>query len=924
MGTTAPASVVAAILVDGDSGLAETLDAVRSQVYGSEEVVIIGGDADARRIAASESLEWFPAISAMFSRDGMSASHLWFVRSGAVPRADALGALVNTATSLDAAVAGSKILDVGNPNHLLSVGFATDVFGTPFTGLDDDERDQGQHDVVRDVAAVGGESLFVRRDLARGLGGPDRLMPSLAASTDFCQRARLRGARVIVVPSSEVLVPTRDPAAEPWRERAGRVRGMGKAYGPLTLLWSLPMAFLSGLAQSLISLLLGRWTFFDWLRAWGWNLARLPGTIGERRRARKGRLVGDEELFRYQVSGSVALKRTTTELSDRIRRRLPGEDTISVQAIGQELRRPSFVVGIIAVLLVLISVRSLWSLGLPAVGYSLPFPDSWSAALGAYAGGWNPAGFGTEEPLPPLIAVVGVLRAIALNSGRIAEFLAIGGSALLGVWGTVRLLRGWGIKAVPGTLAGMVYVAGPAAQGLAAETAIGAMIALGFLPLTMRLSLARWPHSSLGRVGRIAVVALTTGIAAAASPIMLVVPVGALLVWALINLNDRGAWRAVLVSAAGAALAVPMLFPWVGAANLEAFFTDGATYWTTSIVVAIAALVGAITVAISAPSRLALVAGWGGILAAGGALAARSDALGGGSEVGYAGLAVVAIGLGAITGAALESITRAELGGWRRVAGGVGVVAVVVLLAASSTVLLGGRAGLPADRFREALAFTEARPGVPSESRVLLLGAPGELPGDERTVEGAAYRVVSAPLVELWEADLAPERSADVALRAVLSTIIAGETSRAGEALAPFGIRWIVVMNDEPYATAWSERLTGQLDIVSLSAGLENESYEIEAPSAVRAATGSGSAWPQVGVGYEGTPNSIGRIEVRENAHPRWGPAPWQQAGAWNEVSMADGLAGFAPLGGRRNQAIAAAIWMVVLVGLAWAGRRFG
>ena len=595
-----------------------------------------------------------------------------------------------------------------------------------------------------------------------------------------------------------------------------------------------------------------------------------------------------------------------------------------MEAIGQELRRPSFVVGIVSVFLLLVAVRSLWSVGLPAVGYSLPFPGSWSDALGAYAGGWNPAGFGSEEPLTPLVAVTGLLRAIALNSGRIAEYIAIAGSALLGVWATVRLLRGWGIKAVPGTLAGLVYVAGPAAQGLAAETAVGAMIALGVLPLAMRLSLARWPQSSLGRVGRIAAVAVTTGIAAAASPAMLVVPLGALLIWALLNLTDRRAWRAVLVSAVGAVVAIPMLFPWAGAADLEVFFTSGGIYWSTSIVVAMAAAVGALTVVISAPPRLAYVAGWGGILAAGGALAARGADFGGGDEIGYAGLALVAMGLAAVTGAAFESITRADLSGWRRVVGGVGVVAAVVLLAASSTVLVGGRGGLPADRFREALAFTQARPGSPNESRVLLLGGPGDLPGDERIIEGAAYRVVAAPLVEMWEGDLAAERPADEQLRAVLSTIIAGETSRAGEALAPFGIRWIVIMDGEPYAAAWSERLTGQLDIVSLSAGLENESYEIEAPAAVRAISGTGSAWARVGVGYEGTPDSIGRLAVRENAHPAWGPPPWEQSGPWNEVSTADGVASFSPIGGRRAQAFAAAIWVVVLLGLAWAGRRFG
>jgi len=340
--------------------------------------------------------------------------------------------------------------------------------------------------------------------------------------------------------------------------------------------------------------------------------------------------------------------------------------------------------------------------------------------------------------------------------------------------------------------------------------------------------------------------------------------------------------------------------------------------------VVIAAVVGAITVVVSAPARLAYVAGWGGILAAGGALASRSADFGGGEQIGYAGLAVVALGFAAITGAAFEAITRADLKGWRRVAGGVGVIAAVVLLAASSAILVSGRWGLPVDRFREALAFTEARPGDPNTSRVLLLGAPGELPGDDRLIEGAAYRVVSAPLVELWEADLAAERPADEALRAVLSTIIAGETSRAGEALATFGIRWIVIMDDEPYATAWSERLDGQLDIVSLSAGLENESYEVEAPEAVRAVSGTGRAWPRVGVGYEGTPDSIGRLTVRENAHPAWGPPPWEQSGTWNEVSTADGETGFSPIDGRRYQAYAAAVWLVLLIGLGWTGRRFG
>jgi hypothetical protein len=404
---------------------------------------------------------------------------------------------------------------------------------------------------------------------------------------------------------------------------------------------------------------------------------------------------------------------------------------------------------------------------------------------------------------------------------------------------------------------------------------------------------------------------------------VLVVPVAALLVWALLNVTDRVAWRAVAVCASGTVLAVPMLFPWAGAADLQAFLTDGAAYWSTSIVIVVAAFAGAVSVLVAGPRRLALVAGWGGVLAAGGALVARSGDLGGGSEIGIAGLSLVSLGLAAITGAALETVTRAEAGGWRRIVAVVGVVAAVVMLAASSTVLLAGRAGLPADRYRSALAFTMARPGDPAASRVLLLGAPGDLPGEERTIQGASYRVVSAPMVELWEAELDDPRPADDALEAVLDTIIAGETSRAGAALAEFGIRWIVVMENGQYAAAWSDRLTGQLDIVSLSAGLDNATYEIEAEAPVRAITSEGATWPRVGAGYEGTAAG-GRLTVRENAHDRWGPEPWSQSAVWNEVAAADGWAGFAPLPGRRFQAMLAATWLLVLLGFAWAGRRFG
>ena len=907
--------------------LPATIESIQRQVYETQRIIVVGGDKDTRKLAAANDAEWIASLSGFIdtSRD---VTHLWFVLGGVLPRPDALGALVREQDRLGASVAGSKVLDEERPNRLLSVGFATDVFETPYTGFDDDERDQGQYDVVRDVAAVSGQSTLMRMDLARGLGGPDASMPPFAAAVDFCQRARLRGARVVAIPSSEVLASDDRQELDRWRERAGRIRAMIKVYGPLTLLWALPMAFLSGFAQSFLSLFLGRWRFFEWIRAWLWNLLKLPNTLNERRAARKGRVASDAELFRYQIGGSVALRSVVAELSDRVRKRLPGEDGFSVETVGDELRRPSFIVGAVALLFVLLATRTIWSVGLPAIGYSLPFTESGPAAISAYAGGWNPAGLGSIEPLRPFVGLAGLIQTILFDNRRLAEYVLTAGSWLIGIWGVVRLLRTWGIRAVPGTLAGIVYVAGPAAQAVAHETAVGVAVVIGLIPWSMRFALSPLPSSWGARIGRVAAVSILAGLSAMFAPLTLAVPVVALLIWALLNFTDGVAWRAFGVSLIGAVVAVPLLFPWLGAADLYRFITDGEAYWVLSSVTAVVAVTAAAAVVVSAPRRLALIGAWGAIVAAIGTLLARSAGFGAGREIEVVSLAAVSLGIGLIVGPSFEAITRVrEVGGWRRVVGGVAVAASVFLVAASVGTVLGGRAGYPSDEYREAFTFSAARPGDPTASRILVLGAPGNLPGDDRKVGGAAYRLVSAPMPQSWETHLHSARVGDDELAGTLEFIIEGETKRAGELLALFGIRWIVILSEsesEEFSDAWKTIFVGQLDLVPLGGGLANATFENEAENPVRAVSANGTSWTRSGIGYEGTPEFGVGLEVRENANDRWGPGDWEQIGWANRTTAAAGSVTFEPISSRRSQAIAAAVWLVALAGTAWAGRRFG
>ena len=922
-----PTSVAAAILARSGTDLSTTIEAVQRQVYGPRRLIVVGGESDARRIAVEHDVGWIANIGGVVDSSD-DVSHIWIVQEGVQPRPDALGSLVHQAMRLDASVAGSKVLDIDNQERLLSVGFATDVFDSPYTGFDGEELDQGQYDVVRDVAAVSGQSVLLRLDLARGLGGPDRSMAAYAAAVDFCQRARLRGARIIAVPSSEVLARDDSGKLDGWRERGGRFRAMTKVYGPTTLLWSLPMAFLSGFAQSILSLFLGHWRFFDWLKAWGWYLVKLPSTLSARSAARRGRVVGDAELFRYQISGSVSLRSVIAQLSDRIRARLPGEDRLSVEAIGNELRRPSFVVGAVAFLFVLAATRGIWTAGLPAVGFSLPFVESGSDAISAYAGGWNPAGLGSVEPLRPLIGLAGAIQTVLLDNRRVAEFVFTAGSWLLGIWGTVRLLRTWGIAAVAGTLAGVVYVAGTGAQALAQQTGVGMVFALGLIPWVLRFSLAPVQDSWLARAARVAGVAALAGIVAALAPLALLIPPAALFVWALLNMTDRAAWRAFGTSTIAAILAIPLLFPWVAAADLGRFLTDGAAFWAIPTATSIIAAIALLATLLSAPQRLALVAGWGGIAAVSGAFIARTSGWDLGREVEGAGLALVALGLALVVGPSFEAITRtAEIGGWRRLVAGVSVAGSVCLVAVAAVTLLGGRAGFPGDEYRDAFTFSAARPGDPSMSRILVVGAPGGLPGENRMVDGAAYRLVSAPMPQSWETYLPDARPGDDALADALQQIEAGETKRAGEVLAPFAIRWIVVLdgNDaDPFADAWRAAFIGQLDLVPLGGGLDNTTFENEAESPVRAVTADGTPWGRVGTGYAVASGTNRELLIRENANSRWGPGEWQQADWANAIQTVEPNVRFDPIGSRRTQAVVALVWLIALGGFAWAGRRFG
>ncbi len=918
---TAPVAV--AIVVHDVDALPAALDAVDRQVYGPAARYVLGGGSEGRRIAVERDVPWVPSTRELLAAVGDDILYVWLVDDRARPRPDALRSLVVESFRVDASVAGSKILDIEHPDRLDSVGMATDAFQVPYSGLDPGELDQHQYEVVRDVATVSPASLLVRRDLLRGLGGLDPAMTPAAAVTDLCQRARLRGARVVVVPSSEALFPaTSERATVPWREEASRLRAIAKVYSPLTLLWTVPAYVAIGLVEALVAPLLGRWTLFNLVRALVWNVGYLPSTVRARWLARRGRVVGDEELFRYQVRGSARLRAIGADIGDQVRARLPESGTRGFAGLveaGQEtVRSPNFIVGLAVVLWVLTATRDIWSGTLPAVGYTLPPSDSAMDTLRAYAGGWNVAGLGSPAPLHPSVGAVALAQRVLLDrpelTAAVLTVLAVGGGAI----GMGRLLRSWRLHPPAAYLAGIVYVGGPAVQALAGRSDWTALLALGVLPWTLRVALRPWPEKWRGRVGQLAAAGLLTGAMAAGLPALLVAPTALVTVWALLGQGKR--WWAPVRAAAGAVLGALLLFPWFGVVGLEDYLEAGTpAFWNPWLPGAVLVAGTGAAVVLGAKDRvLAAVAGWGLILAAGGLALARAGTFDAGRDVASAGMVLAALGTAAIVGAALEGLARLEqLSSWRQVLTAAALVGGVALVAGTLLLAGPGRAGLPHDEYREALAFTDIQ-GDATQARVLIAGPADQLPGDSRLLDGAAYRVVSAPVPRLWEARLPEPRIGDAELEETLRAIIRGDVARAGEALAPFGIRWVVMVGP----SAFQDVFDAQLDLIPLS-GLDQPVFlsEIEA---VRAAADDGSEWSWDPPDYRGPAEPGDRVFIAENADQRWRPEPWQQADWANRADGAEGVISFEAHGPYRREArLAGALFVGLAVLAFWgSGRR--
>ncbi len=207
------------------------------------------------------------------------SSYLLFCHDDAAPAPDSVRLLVEEAYRSNAGIVGPKLVDWDEHERIVSAGITIDKTGVIAQLVDPGELDQEQHDAVRDVFAVDGAFLLVRTDLATSLRGFDPKLSPHGEDVDFCWRAQIAGARVLVAPAARVAhrgatlggfraglsdenADRKDVARHRDEVRASevrhRVRMVLTNYSAVHLLRVVPQLLLVQVAELVYSLLAGR------------------------------------------------------------------------------------------------------------------------------------------------------------------------------------------------------------------------------------------------------------------------------------------------------------------------------------------------------------------------------------------------------------------------------------------------------------------------------------------------------------------------------------------------------------------------------------------------------------------------------------------------------------------------------------------
>jgi len=361
-------------------------------------------------------------------------------------RSNALSKMVEELFRSNAGVVGPKLVQWDDPTLLQHVGLGADRIGEIDTLIEPHERDQEQHDAVRDVFFLPSACILVRADLFRELDGFAPDIPFFGEDLEFCWRAHLSGARVLVVPAAvarhrEKFGERNLELSRPALEARHRVRTVATLSGRLQL----PVIMVQLIVTSLVEAVVGVFTggvraSLGVLRAAVAVVLDAKYIVERRRQVRPYRRIAADEIHDLQVRGNARFARFL-----RNRRAAAQQIVMKDRQGGSRLGRGARAMTIaasVAAAVFLLGSRGIITGGVTAVGEMLPMrssSESIGRLLGGYLSDWSSVGFGAVGAQPTAHVLMALGQMLLLGKLALLQTVVVLGAVVAGCLGMASL-----------------------------------------------------------------------------------------------------------------------------------------------------------------------------------------------------------------------------------------------------------------------------------------------------------------------------------------------------------------------------------------------------------------------------------------------------------------------------------------------------
>ena len=208
---------VTTILVthNGVTWLSEVVASLSSQKHLPDQIIAVDNgstdgsvkllsNAGISVIKQSKSAGFGAAVAAAVSKlpdvNNKDNEWLWIIHDDCAPDKFALAKLLEAVIERpQVAIAGPKILGWYDRKHILEAGISITENGARWSGLEEREHDQGQHDEIKNVLAVSTAGMLIKRSVFEELGGFDPSLELFRDDVDLGWRANIAGHSVICV-----------------------------------------------------------------------------------------------------------------------------------------------------------------------------------------------------------------------------------------------------------------------------------------------------------------------------------------------------------------------------------------------------------------------------------------------------------------------------------------------------------------------------------------------------------------------------------------------------------------------------------------------------------------------------------------------------------------------------------------------------